>query len=373
MEKIDLKKFYNGEYPFEVMMNMIQNNKDIPFNNRIIMITYKINDNGFIKVRDIDKSNKENLIKVIKNRTPSQIEIGKFYDKFEDFGGSIFMTKNIKEFLFDIDANDFDVDENKDLLLLFKAFNNNIIINNEFKSIRICECIGKKQVCKECWYLIGSSALVIKFFMENLFQIKKFLWVYSGNRGIHCWINDKQLNNLDSEARKSILKMISFSSDQSLFQILSEENVMIMNLYKQLESYFKEYVLSNSIIFTKLKPLILEFIKIYYSLIYNKLNENWKDWNYFEKLSKSNSQWKYQNINIIQPHKFIIFRLLYPLFDENVNQLYHLLKLPFSFHSKTQNLSFPVQYEEIPFILDLKQNFKIEERLKLINDLFYFF
>jgi DNA primase small subunit len=377
MNTVDLNKFYNTEYPFDVIFNMIQNNQRIQLDNRIIMITFKRN-NQIIKVRDIDKSSKEKLRKEIRIRKPTIIDIGQFYDNFKDIGGSIFLTKNMKEFVFDIDINDFDVDENKDKLLLFKAFN---IINNnndsKFKSLRICDCIGDKKVCKECWYLIGSSALVIKFFMEYLFQIKNFLWIYSGNRGIHCWINNRELNMLNSEARKSFLKSISFPSDESLLELLSEENNMIMDLFKQLNIYFNEYILLNPTIFQKLKPLILEFINSYYPLIYDKLNEIWKNdsnnldnWNKFEKFSKSITQWKIKNKNIIQPHKFIIFRLLYPRFDENVNLLHHLLKLPFSIHSKTQNLSFPVKYEEIPFILDTKHKFKIEERLKLINNLF---
>lgn len=37
------------------------------------------------------------------------------------------------------------------------------------------------------------------------FGFKHRLWVFSGRRGIHCWISDKDACNLSNQGRKALL------------------------------------------------------------------------------------------------------------------------------------------------------------------------
>ena len=52
----------------------------------------------------------------------------------------------------------------------------------------------------------------------EIFGFRHLLWVYSGRRGIHCWISDQAVLDLSDDQRKSLvtfLEVIKGSKDQA--------------------------------------------------------------------------------------------------------------------------------------------------------------
>ncbi|EIW71576.1 hypothetical protein TREMEDRAFT_28201 [Tremella mesenterica DSM 1558] len=124
---------------------------------------------------------------------PSRFEIGPQYsarprDRKTLAAGALQPQR--RELVFDIDMTDYD-------------------------EIRTC-CTDKK-ICKRCWGYIAAAVKVLDQTLRETFGFKHLLWVYSGRRGIHCWISDSQALDLNDDQRKAIvtfLEVIKGSKEQ---------------------------------------------------------------------------------------------------------------------------------------------------------------
>ena len=76
----------------------------------------------------------------------------------------------------------------------------------DYDAIRTC-CSGKG-ICKRCWGFIAVAVKILDNTLREQFGFRHLLWVYSGRRGIHCWVSDDDAMQLTDDQRKAVMGWI---------------------------------------------------------------------------------------------------------------------------------------------------------------------
>lgn len=70
-------------------------------------------------------------------------------------------------------------------------------------------CCSEADICKRCWGFISIAVDVLDTAIRDQFGFNQLLWVYSGRRGIHLWISDKEAFELTDDQRKAMVEYLT--------------------------------------------------------------------------------------------------------------------------------------------------------------------
>jgi DNA primase small subunit len=74
---------------------------------------------------------------------------------------------------------------------------------NDYDDVRTC-CSGK-QICVLCWKFMLVAREVLTRTLTEDFGFSKFMYVFSGGRGMHIWVCDEKARIMPDSLRKSIV------------------------------------------------------------------------------------------------------------------------------------------------------------------------
>ncbi|KAF8606988.1 prim-pol domain-containing protein [Ceratobasidium sp. AG-I] len=334
--------FYRRLYPFKPVYNWL--NQDHAPSRLITNREFALTLQGDVYLRYNSFANAEEMKKEICRYNPTRFEIGPIYsarprDKKSLRPGAF--TATARELVFDLDMTDYD-------------------------SIRTC-CSGKG-ICRRCWKFIAAAVEVLDVTLREDFGYKHLLWVYSGRRGIHLWISDKEAMDLTDDQRRAIVNYIEVVKGGK--EQVKKVNVRIPasgnygpgplhpaldRALAILSERFPSLILDEQDVFLKTEGWgeLLDLIP--QKDLAAALRESWADEDE-EMGSSSHAKWEKLRNSILAIEKGtkdravlkaavedIILQYTYPRIDTEVSKhRNHLLKAPFCVHPGTGRVCVPV-------------------------------
>ena len=302
-----------------------------------------------IYLRYLSFSNQEELEAEMIKKCPHKIDIGAVYNaRPSDHKKLTNFTPQERELVFDIDMTDYD-------------------------EVRYC-CSGAK-ICSKCWTFMTIAVKIIDAALREDFNFQNLLWVFSGRRGVHCWVADAEARKLSGAARGAVAEYLQIVSggEHKTKKVMVKGSVhpSVNRAYTIIKGYFEQLclidqdILGNKESWTKVLSLIPDDDL---RADCNQICESGKDgidrWNKMLTRSKQyimEKEYKKRKCsdNIMLE---IMLQYAYPRLDIAVSKgMNHLLKAPFCIHPKTGKVCVPFKADkvdkfnpdEVPNVLEL--------------------
>lgn len=321
----DMRHYYENFLPFNLIFQWL-NHSNVPskdFTHREFAFEHL---NGAYQRYNSFQDGVEFKKRVVKTN-PTRFEIGAIYPiepKDRKTVAKHLLKPLAKEMVLDIDLTDYD-------------------------EIRTC-CKGTA-ICNKCWKFITLAIKVVDIAIREDFGIENRIWVFSGRRGVHCWMSDSKVRYLREQGRRAFIEYLDIlnvkgkSRKGGIFNLKKPYHPHIERSLDILKEHFVEIILKEQGTWdskegTKELAMMIPDIKLR-----NVLLNEWK------KSPGKNSTDKWIDIgefykdlaitsfDLVDWRKEMILQMLYPRLDVEVSrQMNHLLKSPFCVHPGTGNV-----------------------------------
>jgi len=310
--------------------------------------SFTLEDDIYIRYQSF--SNQEELEAEMIKRCPHKIDIGAVYNarptehkKLTNF------TPQERELVFDIDLTDYD-------------------------DVRTC-CEGAK-ICEKCWRYMTVAVKILDAALRDDFGFENILWVYSGRRGVHCWVCDPGARKLTQAARGAVAEYLQVvSGGERKTKKVNLTGIKVHPSIERASNIIKESferlclidqdILGNKEQWTKVLSLIPdEDLRGDCAESMDKAKTSVERWNIIHKkvtnfvASRDFKKRKSNHYLMME----IMLQYAYPRLDIAVSKgMNHLLKAPFCIHPKTGRVCVPFNPSkvekfdptEVPTVLQL--------------------
>ena len=169
-----LKQYYSKIFPYKTLF-------DIFSINSFRELSFGKDDTTFIRYETFNTCNefKDKILSL----NPHRIDIGAVYDNKPSKTGNNNAIR--KELVFDMDLTDYDRN-----------------------------CCKEKTMCEQCYELIKCGIEILDYIFKEEFGFLNYGFVFSGRRGIHCWVFNE--NDLTEQVRMDIIKYLDIKKNKYL-------------------------------------------------------------------------------------------------------------------------------------------------------------
>ncbi|KAI0266461.1 prim-pol domain-containing protein [Gloeopeniophorella convolvens] len=334
--------FYRRLYPFRSIFKWL-NHEHTPsrlFTHREIAFT--LQNDAYLRYNSFTTA--DEFKKQTCALNPARFEIGPVYtarprDKKTVRPGAF--TPAQRELVFDIDMTDYD-------------------------GVRTC-CSGA-DICKRCWGFIGAAVRVLDSAVRQQFGYQHLLWVYSGRRGIHLWVSDREAMALTDDQRRSLVNFLTVvQGGKEMHKKVNVRPVIkgrtgdlppsIQEAVDQLAGPFGDLILLDQDCFKNEDGWEHLIQLIPDTEIAGNLTKRWRKeenrssddkWSDLKEEVKRHYKAPSERVPMKRAMEDIILQYTYPRIDAEVSKhRNHLLKAPFCVHPKTGRICVPVDPERI--------------------------
>ncbi|XP_012139342.1 DNA primase small subunit [Megachile rotundata] len=263
----------------------------------------------------------------MKRLVPFKIDIGAVYNLCpkNQRKGTNFQPVE-RELVFDIDMTDYD-------------------------EVRTC-CSGA-DICSKCWKFMVLACKILDSSLRLDFGYNHILWVFSGRRGLHCWVCDPSARSLGSYERGAVAEYLQILDGGEYMKKkvnLSGDKIhtSIRRALDHIEAVFvpvcieEQNILGTNEGVEKFLNVFPEEDRQEAKALFGQYNSSKDRWNAFVKHVRNKNQgdkkWK-QYRHLVEE---VMLQYAYPRLDINVTKgMNHLLKSPFCVHPKTGKICVP--------------------------------
>lgn len=336
-----LSKYYQEYFPLDPFIQWLGYGDSSTLNRREFSFTLE----GDIYTRFRTFGSKEELHGAFVKDRPQKIDIGAVYNQSCKHRLTSNFKEEQRELVFDIDISDYD---------------------------EVRTCCQEAAICQKCWPLMAICVKVLKQTLEDDFGYTQLLFVFSGRRGIHCWVFDKAARHLGKNERFAIAHYCQVTAQQ----IGNSHRIhpTIERAVSIADEYWEDYLRDQDLLVTQEGvDTFLSYIKID-----DAKKSEWKGqmlrenttqerWSVLEQHNLAAQKEKLKDRNFITRIKIAC---TYPRIDIKVTEGFnHLLKAPFSIHPKTGKVCVPFKpeyvddfvIEDVPTVFSLRAN---DEKVK---------
>jgi len=327
-----LRMYYGRIFPANLMCRWLSygtQHDEVASQNLLPKREFSFTTGDDVYIRYLSYDNVAAFKKDLVSKLPFKIDIGAIFSatprdhkKFKVFEPAQ------REFIIDIDLTDYD------------------FLDVDVKRLETCD---------RCWPLMALAMKVLSRALTDDFGFEHLLWVYSGRRGIHCWVCDPRARAMSNEVRSAVADFLGpkLNAATGRLAISIPMHPSLLAAYNEhCEPFFLKKILPSApdgfgILDTEAgEAKLLDMlgdeavtVKDHMAADLRKSDYSGRDkWERLQKYVKSKAP-KLSSVLVE-----IVFSYTYPRLDVNVSKgMNHLLKSPWCVHPKTGRVCVPVQ------------------------------